>query len=364
MTTPAAAEHVITSGISHVVQVFTTLCYVSEPSMQGPGMLDAPIQFNPILVPKVWGGRRLETLGKTLPPETAMGESWEIADLPGDGPTTLAISGLFEGQSLRSMLATHSEDIMGRVPLNQDGCFPLLIKYLDASDDLSVQVHPDQAWADQHPEAHLKSEAWVVMDAEPDSRIWAGVKPGIDAVQLQAALEADTLTECLESREAIVGSCHMLPSGTCHALGRGVLVAEVQTTSDTTFRLWDWGRSGREMHVPEALACINFEDEPPQEVPPPPTTTETHETVVAQTPWFTIRRVDCSAASTWRTDLQDAPMVLMCLEGAAHATAPGGIVPLTRGSTALLPASLAQATLELGDAASILLVQPHASAGT
>jgi len=323
-------------------------------------MLDAPLQFKPILVPKVWGGRRLSSLGKDLPEGTPIGESWEIADLPGDGPSTEVQRGPLEGQTLRTLLESHQDEIMGRAALNAEGRFPLLIKFLDACDNLSVQVHPDANWAAAHEDAHLKSEAWVVMDAERGSHIWAGVAPGTSAASMRAKLEAGDVTDCLLSRDAVVGSCHTLPSGTCHALGKGVLVAEVQTTSDTTFRLWDWGRTSRQMHVAESLACIDFDSPPPPEVPPPPPPGGLAETMLADTPWFMMRRVDASEATTWRTDLNEAPMVLMCLQGTAHATSAGGVAHLTRGSTSLIPAAAAQATLELGDNAAVLLAQPAA----
>ncbi len=320
----------------------------------------APIQFTPLLVPKVWGGGRLASLGKAIPSEIAIGESWEIADLPDGGHSSVVADGPDAGRTLRSLLEESPESIMGAAPLNAEGRFPLLIKYLDACDNLSVQVHPDQAWADTHPDAHLKSEAWVVMDADPGSLIWAGVSPGTSAESMRASLEAGHVTDCLVSRDAVVGSCHTLPSGTCHALGKGVLVAEVQTTSDTTFRLWDWGRTGRQMHVEESLACIDFNTPPPPEVSPPPSPEGLVETMLADTPWFTMRRVDASEATTWRTDLDDAPMVLMCLRGTAHATTASGVARLTRGSTSLIPASAAEATLELGDHTAVLLAQPAA----
>jgi len=322
-------------------------------------MLDAPLQFDPILVPKVWGGRRLEALGKSLPDGESVGESWEIADLPGDGPTSVVAAGPLEGVTLRSLVEEHQSELMGAAPLSGEDRFPLLIKYLDACDNLSVQVHPDEAWAASHPDAYLKSEAWVVMDAEPGSRIWAGVSPGATAETMQAALEAGTLTDQLLWRDARVGSCHTLPSGTCHALGTGVLVAEVQTTSDTTFRLWDWGRSGRTMHVEESLACIDFASPPPDEVQPAPGTDGLAETLLADTPWFVMRRVDAVEATNWRSELGDAPMVLMCLGGTAHATGPGGAARLQVGSTALLPAAMDKASVELGEGASLLVAQPR-----
>lgn len=324
-------------------------------------MLEAPLTFHPILVPKVWGGRRLSSLGKTLPDGQSIGESWELADMPGDGPCSIVSDGPLAGQSLRQLLCDHPEDLLGQVPLDNQGRFPLLIKFLDACDNLSVQVHPDQAWADAHPDAHLKSEAWVVLDAEPDSRIWVGVRPGTSRASMQASLQDQTLTDCLQWRTAQIGSCHTLPSGTCHALGQGVLVAEVQTTSDTTFRLWDWGRDGRTMHVEQALACIDFEAPPPPEVPAPTHHHELTESVLADTPWFHMQRVDSHEATTWRRDLGQAPMVAMCLDGTAHVTGPGGAVHLSRGRTALIPACLQQATLELGSDTSVLLAQPRPS---
>jgi mannose-6-phosphate isomerase len=326
-------------------------------------MLDAPLQFEPILVPKVWGGRRLQTLGKLIPPDTAIGESWEIADMPGDGPCSIVADGAFAGQSLRSLVEAHERELMGDVPLNAEGRFPLLIKFLDACDNLSVQVHPDEAWAATHADAYLKSEAWVVMDTELNSRIWSGVKPGTSAKTLRAALKAGTLTESLLWREARVGSCHTLPSGTCHALGTGVLVAEVQTTSDTTFRLWDWGREGRQMHIEESLACIDYSTPPPDEVAVPTAASGLAETVLADTPWFTMRRIDTSEATTWRSDLSGAPMVLMILRGTAHATCNGGGARLQSGSTALLPAATKKATVELGEHTSLLIAQPNRSDG-
>jgi mannose-6-phosphate isomerase len=321
-------------------------------------MLDAPIQFTPLLVPKVWGGRRLGGLGKALPPDEPIGESWELADLPGDGPSSVVSEGPFTGIPLRELLDSHLLDIMGETPLNQQERFPLLIKFLDARDNLSVQVHPDQAWADTHPGAFLKSEAWIVLDAEPGSRIWAGVKPGTSPDALLTALDEIRPEDVMEWRTARVGSCHVLPSGTCHALGEGVLVAEVQTTSDTTFRLWDWGRAGREMHIDAALACIDFETPPPAEVPAPPAADGLAETMLSDNPWFQMRRIDCGKATTWRSDLGNKPMVLMCLRGTAHATGPGGAARLQAGSTALLPACLGQATAELAEGTSLLLASP------
>ena len=326
-------------------------------------MLDTPLTFTPIFVPKVWGGRRLEQLGKQLPSDEPIGESWELADMPGNGPCSVISSGPLTGHTLRSVLDTHQQDIMGTVPLNAQGRFPLLIKFLDACENLSVQVHPDQAWAHSHEGAYLKSEAWVVLDADPGSLIWAGVQPGTTAESMQAALDAGRLTDVLQSRPAQLGSCHDLPSGTCHALGKGVLVAEVQTTSDTTFRVWDWGRTGRTMHVEASLACIDFTTPPPAEVAAPSVSASgVTETMLTTTPWFTMRRLDTASPSTWRIPDRTGPTVAMCIRGDARILATSGTTPLGMGSTVLLPAAMQDTSIELDGQTAVVLAEPTASA--
>lgn len=226
-----------------------------------------PLKFAPIYKEKVWGGRALESLGRKLPGSatTLIGESWELADLDSTSPTggggeaaysTIA-NGPLKGTTLHAALRDHGHDLLGE--LRADEPFPLLVKYLDASQHLSVQVHPSPAFAAAHPDAHLKSEAWYIVHAEPGAAIYKGLADGVTVDGLRRALEQNTVdaVEPLLRRVPVkAGDCHYLPSGTCHALGAGILVAEVQTPSDTTFRLFDWGRQGRELHIDAALECI------------------------------------------------------------------------------------------------------------
>jgi mannose-6-phosphate isomerase len=217
-----------------------------------------PLVFEPMLLAKVWGGRRLERFGKRLPTGERIGESWEIADLPstsaggaGGGPRcSVVASGPMKGRGIGEVLAGWGDS------------FPLLVKLLDAREHLSVQVHPSPAYAAAHPGAHLKCECWYVLAAEPGSVIYKGVRPGVSAASFRHAIESGTVPQVMLSVPAVVGQAHELPSGTVHALGAGVLVAEVQTPSDTTFRVYDWaeeyGRAGRELHIDEAMACIDW----------------------------------------------------------------------------------------------------------
>lgn len=235
-----------------------------------------PFRLQPILLPKVWGGRRLAALNKDLPPNTNIGESWELADLSatsasgagGGAQRSNIASGPLAGRTLRQAIELHHSDIFADAAPTPHGDFPLLVKFLDAAEHLSVQVHPSIDYCKRHPDAHLKTECWYIIDALPGSRIFKGVKPGVSRADFELALRAPNtqgsgVVDLLDSVPAVPGDCHLLPSGTVHALGAGVLVAEVQTPSDTTFRVYDWAReynrAGRELHADAALECISFE---------------------------------------------------------------------------------------------------------
>jgi mannose-6-phosphate isomerase len=210
----------------------------------------------------VWGGRRLgEVLGKVLTSDESYGESWEVSDHPLHRSTIAG--GTLAGRTLRDLMESRRDDLLGP-PAAGHATFPWLIKFLDAHEGLSVQVHPDeQAVRRLWPGEGSKTEAWFVLDALPGSRIYAGLRPGVDAQVLRAALDRGTIAGLLNSFEPRAGDCVFLPAGTVHAVGGGVLMAEVQQTSDATFRLFDWNRRDaqgkmRKLHIEEGLACIDW----------------------------------------------------------------------------------------------------------
>lgn len=232
-----------------------------------PAVEPYPLILKPIFFEKVWGGRALERLGKKIPAApTKIGESWEVADMgstsvsgAGGGAARSTVeNGPLAGQTLADAAAMWGSRMMGRYPLSVSGGFPLLVKFLDASENLSVQVHPSPAYAQANAGANLKTECWYILSAEPGAVIYKGLKPGVTAASFAAHIKDGTVANDLIAVPAVVGECHNLPSGTVHALGAGVVVAEVQTPSDTTYRVFDWGRTGRELHIPQALACIDF----------------------------------------------------------------------------------------------------------
>ena len=236
--------------------------------MADPTLPIYPLTFKPIYKEKVWGGRTLEKLGRTLPGDsnTLIGESWELADLAqtsvsgggGGAERSVIANGPLAGKTLADAIREAGADLLGGLTLTPDGGFPILLKFLDARQHLSVQVHPSPAYAEKHSDAFLKSEAWYILAAELDAVIYKGVKPGVTPQQFREAIEQNRVEPLLITVPVKPGDCHYLPSGTCHALGEGVLVAEVQTPSDTTFRVYDWGRTGRELHVDQAIECIDF----------------------------------------------------------------------------------------------------------
>jgi mannose-6-phosphate isomerase len=221
----------------------------------------------------VWGNQRLgDALGKPLDSGQTYGESWEVSDHALHQSQVAA--GPLAGKTLRQLMEQHAAALLGQAASTFQR-FPWLIKFLDAHDWLSVQVHPDeQAVARLWPGEGSKTEAWFILQAAPGSRIYAGLRPGVDEQQLRAALSTDegrAIVDCLHSFDPQAGACVFLPAGTVHAVGGGVLLAEVQQTSDATFRLYDWNRrdaqgKSRPLHIEESLACIHWDQGPVQPV--------------------------------------------------------------------------------------------------
>ena len=325
-----------------------------------------PLKFEPRLVAKIWGGRKLESLlGKRLPPQKLIGESWEIYDLPPgvvegskDWVSSRIINGEHAGRTLHWAVGEFSSDLLGNAAtIGKSGQFPLLIKFLDAREDLSVQVHPDAKYTQSHPGAHLKTEAWFVMQNEPTARLLLGVVPGTNREQFRRAIMTNEVERQVASIPAQSGNCHYLPSGTVHALGAGMLVAEVQTPSDTTFRVYDFGRidpttgKPRTLHIEQAMECIDFNTTPPA----PATKTADQDSLLVQSPFFQIRRGSMPERS--RHELPSGQMrILMMLEGQALIRSSGNQdeTSITIGQTVLLPAALKNPILKSTTACSWL----------
>lgn len=228
-------------------------------------MQSYPLIFEPVLKQTIWGGRRLgDQLGKPIGTASNYAESWEVVD-HGDDQSRVS-NGELAGQTLAGLIAQHRQWLLGdRVP---KGPFPLLLKYLDCNRVLSVQVHPDDAYGLAMPTPDLgKTEAWYIVAADPGSLIYAGLKPGVDRTALETAIDSGETESVLHSFPPEAGDIVFIPAGTVHALGAGLLVAEIQQSSDTTFRLFDWNRTddqgnSRPLHIAESLEVTDYESGP------------------------------------------------------------------------------------------------------
>lgn len=305
-------------------------------------------RFTPLLRRYLWGGRRLGTvLGKPIGEGDDYAESWEIVDR---GPDQSVVrEGPAAGMTLHQLVETHGRELLGRhFP---QPSFPLLLKFLDAQRNLSVQVHPDDRAAAQLTPPDLgKTEAWVVLEALPGSLIYAGLKRGFDRLALEREVHRGTTELCLHRFEPQPGDCVFIPAGTVHAIGAGLLIAEIQQASDTTFRLYDWNRVGpdgkpRALHIAQSLDAIDFDAGPIHAQIPQATGRPGVERLVACDK-FVLDRWSVSTPQTVGGD--DRFHILAMLAGGAlvdgiragGATAPGDPShgPLVKGETCLVPA--------------------------
>ncbi|MDH7570718.1 MAG: class I mannose-6-phosphate isomerase [Armatimonadota bacterium] len=225
-----------------------------------------PIKFEEVFFERVWGGTGLaRALGKALPPGVPVGESWEIADHP--SAVSVVRNGPYAGRLLSNLREEFGMHLAGPRALTLGrGRLPLLIKFLDCHDRLSVQVHPNDAFAAAVKGGSLgKTEMWYVVDARPGARLWCGLKPGIDRAALQRAIAEGRVAETLQEFPVAPGDSFFIPAGRVHALGEGLLICEIQQNSDVTYRFYDWDRVGldgkpRPLHVERSLEAIAYED--------------------------------------------------------------------------------------------------------
>ncbi len=225
-----------------------------------------PLLFDRISKEKVWGGERLvRMLGAKGAHGLPVGETWELSDVPQN--ETRVRGGTCAGYTLRKLMATHPYEILGRSTPTRDGRFPLLVKFIDAKADLSVQVHPPDG--PKSPSGVGKTEAWFVLDADPGAEVICGLKSFTSQQQLEAAIVADQLESCLNRVPVKRGDVVFVPAGQVHAILGGVLLVEVQQSSDATYRLFDWNRPAigglrRELHTEQALDVVNYHLSPGQ----------------------------------------------------------------------------------------------------
>jgi mannose-6-phosphate isomerase len=308
----------------------------------------SPLTFRPSFKERVWGARNLERLyGKKLPATAPIGESWEISDRPGD--VSVIANGPLAGKDLHWLVENHRADLLGDAKL-EAGRFPLLIKLLDAQEKLSLQVHPPAAKAAEL-KGDPKTEMWFIADAIPNAELYVGLKRGVTRADFERRVGDGSVAECFHRVPVKAGDAMFLPSGRVHAIGAGLVIFEIQQNSDTTYRVFDWNRVGldgkpRELHVPQSLASIDFNDFEPALVNRAETVGPNFcSRLLVQHPLFVVEQFRMTNAG--RVKLPAGRMQIIGVvsgEVAVGSTAGNGVV-LHAGEFCLLPACLPVAEL-------------------
>jgi mannose-6-phosphate isomerase len=308
-----------------------------------------PLRFEPLFKHNLWGGRRLPAfLNRTPPHDDPIGEAWVLSDV--DGSHSCVADGSLEGATLRELLARDPSRIVGKAHAPH-GKFPLLLKFIDARQELSVQVHPnDEQAATLGPGLFGKTEAWVILEACPDtSKVYAGFADGVTADHFRSALAEKATPATLHSFTPRSGDCVFLEAGTVHAIGANILLFEVQQTSDITFRLYDWDRvdaktgKPRQLHVDEGLACADFGRGPCPAVGPAVTVSEgVRREGLVECRYFTLERH--TSRIPFRLGKAGECRAVVCIGGSGEIDWRGKHYPLGMGDTVLLPAEVGEAT--------------------
>lgn len=305
-----------------------------------------PITFYPIIKERIWGGNKLNTfLNKKIEIDNA-GESWEISTVPDD--VSIANAGFFDGKNLNEIIELYPEEILGKNVLDIYGLeFPLLFKFLDAHQDLSIQLHPNDELAKRRHNSFGKTEMWYVIQADKDARIVVGFKEKSHKEEYLKHLEEKTLVTILNEIPVKVGDVFLLETGTIHAIGSGIMIAEIQQTSDVTYRIYDWDRvdangNSRELHTSLALEAINY-----NKVNSKINYTKSinkNNSVIENT-YFTTNIIPLVAEYFW-TKTKEAFTVFMCTEGVFTLTIEDTVFQYKKGDTVLIPAIINSSLLQ------------------
>lgn len=300
------------------------------------------LKFTPIFKERIWGGRKMEqTLGKRLPEGRVIGESWELSGVEGD--ISVVCSGALKGNTMQELIEIYMGDLVGDVVYERFGDeFPLLIKLIDAQDYLSIQVHPDDALAEQRHHSYGKTEMWYILDNEPGAQLYLGFNQSVDRDKYIEYLEAGKLEELLKSYAVKPDDAYFIPAGAIHAIGKGIVIAEIQQTSDITYRVYDFNRvdaagNPRELHTELALDAIDYSDGGSYDVTKEPMVNQVVE--LTSCPYFETNTILIEGGvERDYTDL-DSFVIYICLEGDLTLETEAGVESITKGETVLVPAT-------------------------
>lgn len=300
-----------------------------------------PLKFNPILKDKIWGGQKLKNLLNKESSLPNVGESWEISDVEGD--TSVVSNGILKGKSLKELLETYKADLIGEKNYKVFGNkFPLLIKFIDAKEDLSIQLHPNDELAAKRHNSFGKTEMWYVMQSDEDSNLIVGFNQDMDAKKYLHHLENKTLPEILNFDKVKTGDTYFIEVGRVHAIGAGVMLAEIQQTSDITYRVFDWDRvddKGNERELHNDIAIDAFDFNMPDNFRVNYTKEKNKSNQMVSCPYFTTSYLKVSETLK-KENKQDSFLIYICVEGSAEISINGNTESIKKGETILLPAAI------------------------
>ena len=307
-----------------------------------------PIKFAPIFKYRLWGGNKLKTYLNKKYNEENIGESWEVSDVKGD--ETKVLEGFLAGQTLKQLINTYKGDFLGKSVYETFGTnFPILIKFIDAKTPLSIQVHPSNALAKERHNSFGKNEMWYVMEADKDAELIVGFDTNTNKEEYQNHLNEDTILELLHQENVEKGDTFYIPTGRVHAIGAGVLLAEIQQTSDITYRIYDYNRKDnatgkeRELHTALAIDAIDFKYYSNFKTTYKKTL-NTSNTLV-HSPYFKTNFIKVIGTLEKDYTNLDSFVIYMCVNGTIEITSKNKIYRLNMGETILLPANLNQLKL-------------------
>ncbi len=308
-----------------------------------------PLKFEPIYKGKIWGGNKIKTvLNKDFGSLPNCGESWELSGV--EGNVSVVSNGYLSGNTLEELVEVYMGDLVGDQVYDTYGTeFPLLIKFIDANDDLSIQVHPGDEMSKERHNAFGKTEMWYVMQADPGSKLQSGFNQQVDQQLYLEKLENIELTDILNFEEVTSGDVFFIPAGRVHAIGKGILLAEIQQTSDVTYRIYDYDRrddqgNPRELHTELALGAIDYTLQQEYKTNYKPIPNESVELVNCK--YFTTNLLDLNKTVEKDYIQMDSFVLYICLEGQLQIESESGTLPVQKGETILLPASIENVQLK------------------
>ncbi len=307
-----------------------------------------PLKFKPILKERLWGGTKLkEVFGKPIESDIT-GESWELSTVPGD--ISVVANGSLEGKSLQELIDSNAEELLGKSVVERFGKeFPILIKFIDAKQDLSIQLHPNDALAKERHNSFGKTEMWYIMDADPKAELIVGFNKDVTKEEYAESVANDTLLDLLNYEQVKEGDTFFINTGKIHAIGAGVMLAEIQQTSDVTYRVFDFNRKDkegnlRELHTDMALDAVDYEKKDDFIVSYDKTKNEVN--TMVDCPYFKTNYIELTENLDLDTAQRDSFTIYMCVGGEAKISTAEGEVSIKSGETALLPASTQKISLQ------------------